>query len=193
MTVGLYITYPNVFPQRNCIILFQISPKYMKKNIPLQTSHLWLRIFPGTEQASCLYMEQRWSFWRMHICVIWTQWINELSALWKTEYRWWGNIHVVVNREHSIHTSWTWLTLTNATTLILIFHNVITYQVMFYSRRKSILTMGVDTDWNLIRNKIYRFRQMIPKKSLIEIVTHSICTNIVSLTGVVVVRWALCV
>ena len=37
------------------------------------------------------------------------------------------------------------------------------------------------------------FRQIIPKKFFSEIDSHSTCPDIVSLVGVVVVRWALCV
>ena len=51
----------------------------------------------------------------------------------------------------------------------------------------------VDTVKNLIWNRIYRLRQMIPKTFFSEIDAHSICPDIVSLASVVVVSWALCV
>ena len=46
---------------------------------------------------------------------------------------------------------------------------------------------------NLICDRIYRLRQIIPKTFFSEIDAHSICPDIVSLAGVVVVTWALCV
>ena len=73
----------------------------ISKKIRLPTHHLWFIYWPGAEQASCHYMKQRWPFWRMHMCVIWPQWVNELSVLLKTEYWWRGNIHVVVNRDET--------------------------------------------------------------------------------------------
>ena len=44
--------------------------------------------------------------------------------------------------------------------------------------------MCVDTDENLIWNRIYRFRQIIPKTFFSEIDAHSICPDSVSLVGV---------
>ena len=64
---------------------------------------------------------------------------------------------------------------------------------MFHSRRKSFYAMGVDTAQYVIWSRIYRFRQIISKTIFSEIDTHSICSDIVSLTSVVVVSWALCV
>ena len=64
---------------------------------------------------------------------------------------------------------------------------------MFHSRRKSFYAMGVDTDQYVIWYRIYRFRQIISKAFFSEIDTRSICSDIVSLTSVVVVSWALCV
>ena len=74
--------------------LADISKKSLYQH-PICGSKYW----PGAEQASCHYMKQRWPFWRMHMSVIWPQWVNELSALLKTEYQWRGNIHGVVNWE----------------------------------------------------------------------------------------------
>ena len=46
---------------------------------------------------------------------------------------------------------------------------------------------------NLIWNRIYRLRQIIPKTYFSEIDAYSVCPDIVSLVGDVVVSWALCV
>ena len=89
MDIVLYITYLNVYLRWDCFILFQVSPRYLKWSLyqhPICGSKHW----PGTEQASCHYMKQRWPFWQMHMWVIWPQWVNELSALLKTEYQWRG-------------------------------------------------------------------------------------------------------
>ena len=123
MDIILYITYLNVYLRWDCFILFQVSPRYLKWSLyqhPICGSKYWL----GTEQASCHYMKQRWPFWQMHMWVIWPQWVNELSALLKTEYQWSGDMQVVVNWEQPIYTSWTWLTLKDVTTLILTFQTV---------------------------------------------------------------------
>ena len=90
--IVLYITYLNVYLRWNCFILFQVSPRYLKWSIyqhPICDSKHW----PGTEQASCHYMKQRWPFWQMHMWVIWPQWVNELSALLNTEYQWRENMY----------------------------------------------------------------------------------------------------
>ena len=87
--IVLCITYLIVYLQWDCFILFKVSPRYLKWSIyqhPICGSKYW----PGTEQASCHYMKQRWPFWQMHIWVLWPQWVNELSALLKTEYQWRG-------------------------------------------------------------------------------------------------------
>ena len=47
--------------------------------------------------------------------------------------------------------------------------------------------MGVDTGQYLIWHRIHRFRQIISKTFFSEIDTRSICSDIVSLTSVVVV------
>ena len=64
---------------------------------------------------------------------------------------------------------------------------------MFHNRRKSFYAMGVDTGQYVIWYRIYPFLQIISKKFFSEIDTRSICSDIVSLTSVVVVSWALCV
>ena len=124
-----------------------ISPMklfYFASNLFYQHPICGSEYWPGAEQASCHYIKQRWPFWRIHTCVIWPQWINELSGLSKTEYRWRGNMHVI-NWEKSIHTSWRWQTW-------------------------QIHIMGVDTDENLIWNGIYRFWQIIPKPFLVRLI-----------------------
>ena len=58
----------------------------ISKMIDLSTSHLWFKMLAWHLQASCHYMKQR----QMHMWITWPQWVNELSALLKTEYQWRG-------------------------------------------------------------------------------------------------------
>ena len=89
MDTVLYITYLNVYLRWNCLILCQVSSRYLKWSL-YQHPNCGSKYWPGTAQASCHYMKQKWPFWQMHMCVIWPQWVNELSALLKTEYHWRG-------------------------------------------------------------------------------------------------------
>ena len=77
MDIVLYITNVNVYLRWNCFVLFQVSPRYLNWTLyqhPICGSKYW----PGTEQASCHYMKQRWPFWQMHMWVIWPQWVGWL-------------------------------------------------------------------------------------------------------------------
>ena len=165
----------------------------ISKKIPLPKSHLWFRILAWRRTGVKPLYETKMSLWPIHMSAIWPQWINELGALLKTEYRRRGSMHVVVNWEQSIHTSWTWLTLTNVTTLI--FH--IPYRILL---NKWCFTADANPSilWVSIRIKIWFGIEFIVfgkkfRRHFSEIDTHCVCPNIVSLVGVVVMRWALCV
>ena len=106
--------YPNVFLQWNYFVsyLAEISKKKTSTNIPSVVQILaWHRtgVTPLYKTKMFLlsdaYARQKAST----KCAI------------KTEYQWRGNIHVVVNWEQSIHTSWAWLTLANVNKVKLFF------------------------------------------------------------------------